>query len=244
MTAPELSLVVPAHNEAARLPGTVDAIIAFFAERLAPAELVLVDDGSTDTTAEIITATAARLPAHVVLRAPRHRVNRGKGAAVRTGCLAATGDFVLYADADLAVPLEEADRLLNALRAGCDVAIGSRVQADGSDMRASQPLMRRMSGRGFTLLRRWLAVGDIVDTQCPMKGFRREAAQRLFRRQKLPGWAFDAEILFLARQANMRICEMPVRWRHVPGSKLRPGPTLALRSLSDLVRLRLVHLRD
>ncbi|MER3421409.1 MAG: glycosyl transferase, partial [Chloroflexota bacterium] len=161
---------------------------------------------------------------------------------MRTGCLAACGRYVVYADADLAVPLDEVDRILAALRDGCDVAIGTRVHPGGQDMRASQPFMRRMAGRMFTAVRRRLAVPDIVDTQCPMKGFRAEAARVLFSRQRLTGWTFDAELLFLARRAGMRICQIPVHWHHVEGSKLRPGPRLALRILGDLLWMRLAHL--
>jgi hypothetical protein len=154
----------------------------------------------------------------------------------------ARGRYVIFTDADLAVPLVEADRLLAALRAGCDVAIGTRVQPDGRDMRASQPPLRRLGGKGFTWIRRRIAVPDIIDTQCPMKGFTHEAAQRIFREQRLRGWAFDAELLFLARRSKLRICQMPVVWQHVEGSKLRPSVKLAVLAFWDLVRLRLVHL--
>lgn len=238
---PELSLVVPAYNEAARLPAAISAIAAFFAARPITAELLLVDDGSTDATPELIAAAAQALPPTVTLRTLRHPTNLGKGAAVRSGCLAAAGRFVLFTDADIAVPLEEADRLLEALRGGCDVAIGTRVQPDGRDMRASQPFARRLGGKGFTWVRRRIAAPDIIDTQCPMKGFRAEAAHLIFSQQQLTGWAFDAELLYLAQRARLRICQMPVVWRHVEGSKLRPGVRLAARALRDLLRLRLIH---
>lgn len=238
----ELSLVVPAFNEAARLPPALAQLAAHFRAHPLPTELILVDDGSSDATPEILAEAATAFPATVRVRRFRHRRNRGKGGAVRTGCLAATGRYVMFIDADLAVPLDEIDRILAALRGGCDVAIGSRVQPDGSDMRASQPLGRRLGGRAFTWLRQRLAVPEIVDTQCPMKAFRAEAVPRVFAKQRLNGWAFDAEVLYLARRAGLRICEIPVQWRHMEGSKLQPGVRLALRSLRDLVRLRLVHL--
>jgi dolichyl-phosphate beta-glucosyltransferase len=239
---PELSLVVPAYNEERRLPRALDAIEEFFKARGLTAELVLVDDGSSDDTPNLIAQTVTRLAPLVQVSPRRHAVNRGKGAAVRTGCLVARGRYVIFTDADLAVPLVEADRLLEALRAGCEVAIGTRVQPDGKDMRASQPPMRRWGGKGFTWIRRRIAVPDIIDTQCPMKGFTHEAAQRVFREQKLRGWAFDAELLFLARRARYRICQMPVVWQHVEGSKLRPSAKLVVLAFWDLVRLRLVHL--
>jgi dolichyl-phosphate beta-glucosyltransferase len=241
-TAPLLSLVIPAYNEGARLPATLAAVRAFCAAHPGPLEVIVVDDGSRDATPGLL--AAAKLPRGAMLRVLRHTVNQGKGAAVRTGCLAARGRYVVYADADLAVPLDEVDRIVAALRDGCDVAIGTRVHPGGHDMRASQPFVRRLAGRLFTAVRRRLAVPDIVDTQCPMKGFRAEAAHALFSRQRLTGWTFDAELLFLARRSGMRICQIPVHWRHVEGSKLRPGPRLALRILVDLLWMRLAHLPD
>jgi dolichyl-phosphate beta-glucosyltransferase len=239
---PELSLVMPVFNEERRLPRALAALERYFTERSLSAELVLVDDGSTDATPNLIAGAVVRLAPLVQVRPQRHALNRGKGAAVRTGCLVARGRYVIFTDADLAVPLVEADRLLAALRAGCDVAIGTRVQPDGRDMRASQPPLRRLGGKGFTWIRRRIAVPDIIDTQCPMKGFTHEAAQRIFREQRLRGWAFDAELLFLARRSKLRICQMPVVWQHVEGSKLRPSVKLAVLAFWDLVRLRLVHL--
>lgn len=239
---PEVSLVVPAFNEAARLPSALAQLEQHFRAHPIRTELILVDDGSRDATPQILAGAVSAFPANVHVRRFRHLRNRGKGGAVRTGCLAATGRFILFIDADLAVPLDEMDKLLAALRDGSDVAIGSRIQPDGSDMRASQPLRRRLGGKAFTWLRQRLAVPEIVDTQCPMKGFRAEAAPRIFARQKLNGWAFDAEILFLARRAGLTIREIPVQWRHMEGSKLQPGVRLALRSLRDLIKLRLVHL--
>ncbi len=240
--APLLSLVIPAYDEAARLPATLAAVRAFCAAHPGPMEVVFVDDGSHDATPHLLEAARAEMPPGAALRVLRHPVNQGKGAAVRTGCLAARGRYVVYADADLAVPLDEVDRIVAALKDGCDVAIGTRVHPGGLDMRASQPFVRRLAGWLFTVVRRWLAVPDIVDTQCPMKGFRAEAAHILFSRQRLSGWTFDAELLFLARRAGMRICQIPVHWRHVEGSKLRPGPRLALRILGDLLWMRLAHL--
>lgn len=239
---PELSLVVPAYNEAARLPAALSRLAAHFRAHPRASELILVDDGSSDATPELLARAGADVPADVRVRVLRHRRNRGKGGAVRSGCLAATGRYVMYIDADLAVPLTEMEPLLAALDAGADVAIGSRIHPDGRDMRASQPLRRRLGGKAFTWLRQRLAVPEIVDTQCPMKAFRAEVVPRVFARQKLSGWAFDAEILFLARREGLTIREIPVQWQHMEGSKLQPGVRLALRSLRDLVRLRLVHL--
>ena len=149
-----LSFVVPAYNEAPRLGASLERLIDFGGQQPYAVEIILVDDGSSDSTAEIALEAAQRVSGGVSVRLLQHERNRGKGAAVRTGALAATGDVVLYLDADLATPPEEARRLLEALAAGADVAAGSRVQPGGLDMRASQPAWRRIGGRLFALARR------------------------------------------------------------------------------------------
>jgi dolichyl-phosphate beta-glucosyltransferase len=236
--------VIPAFNESRRIPGTLEAVRQYLAGQPFRSEVVVVDDGSRDGTSEVVRRTARHFPEQTPVRVVQHARRLGKGAAVRSGCLAARGRFVVYTDADLAVPIEEVGRILEALREGCDLAIGTRIQPDGSDMRASQPRVRRLAGAGFTSLRRRLAAGDIVDSQCPLKGFKAEVVPHLFRAQRLRGWSFDAEILYLAEQRGLRICQIPVVWRHVTGSNLRPGGRLAAQVTWDLVRLRALHLRD
>jgi dolichyl-phosphate beta-glucosyltransferase len=178
----------------------------------------------------------------VGLRCVRSDVNHGKGAAIRRGVLEARGDYVFFVDADLATPADEILRLLPRLNGGADIAIGSRIQPDGSDMRASQPLRRRLAGKLFTFMRRSLGVvRDIDDTQCPMKGFRRDVARDIFTRTQLSGWLFDAELLFVGRRLGYRIESAPVRWTHVEGSRLRVRPQQAFEVARDLIRLRLMH---
>ena len=240
---PDLSLVVPAANESRRLPGTMDAIRVYLGSLPYRSELIVVDDGSWDGTAEVARRAARRFPTHVPVRVIVHARNLGKGAAVRSGCLAARGRFIVYTDADLAVPVEEVGRVVQALLDGCQVAIGTRVQPDGRDMRVSQPPLRRVAGKTFTGGRRLVVAGDIVDTQCPLKGFQADVVPDLFRRQRLRGWSFDAEILLLAQQRGLAICQVPVIWRHVEGSSLRPNPRLASQVAWDLVRMRALHLR-
>lgn len=241
---PHLSLVVPACNEEARLGSSLERLVAFAAAQGYPVELVVVDDGSTDRTPQLVREAAATVPANVSLRLIQHERNMGKGAAVRTGCLAAAGEHVVYLDADLATPPEEAPKLLAALEGGADVAAGNRVQPSGYDMRATQPLHRRLLGSLYTLMRRRLLLPHIVDSQCPLKGFRGQAAQAIFARQRLSGWAFDAEVLYLAHKLGLRTQQVPVEWRHVGGSRLRTGPLDALRVLCDLLRVRWLHRRD
>lgn len=236
-----VSFVVPAKDEERRLGDSLRRLIEFAAKQDYASEIIVVDDGSTDRTAEVARAAAEGLPERVSLRVLQHERNRGKGAAVRTGVTAATGEYVLYFDADLAMPPEETPKLLQALEEGAGVAAGSRVVPGGGDMRASQPAWRRIGGRMFALARRRLLLSDIEDTQCGFKGFRRSAAQAIFPRQQLEGWAFDAELLYLARKLGFTIRQVPVEWHHVDDSRFRPGIGLALREIRDLLRIRWLH---
>lgn len=238
---PHLSLVIPAYNEERRLLPSLQRVDQYLATRPYASELVVVDDGSTDRTAELVRAFASSAPDRVQVRLLAHERNRGKGAAVRTGCLAAQGEYVVFTDMDLAVPVEEVGRVLERLDAGADVTVGTRLQPGGQDMRSSQPPVRRLAGRLFVLVRRLVAVPELQDTQCPLKGFRHQAARRLFAAQRLSGWAFDVELLYLAKRWGLLVEEVPVRWDHIAGSHVGLRPLVAVRVLWDLVRLRLLH---
>jgi dolichyl-phosphate beta-glucosyltransferase len=227
---PSLTVVVPAYQEEARIGPTVARIREHLDGR--DFELIVVDDGSRDRTIEVATAAADGDPRVRVLAQPR---NRGKGAAVRAGMLAAQGDRVLFSDADLATPIEELAKLEERLDRGADIAIASRALPD-SDIRTRQHPGREMMGRTFNVIVRALVLGGIKDTQCGFKLFTRAAAQDLFGRATLDGFAFDVEILLLAR-GRWRIEEVPVVWHHVEESKVSPG-TDAARMLVDVVRLR------
>ncbi|MCA9680001.1 MAG: glycosyltransferase family 2 protein [Myxococcales bacterium] len=240
-TRPALSVVVPAYNEEARLGPPLERIRAYLGGRadLAGAwELIVVDDGSRDGTVAIAEAAAAAEPRVRVVVQP---ANRGKGAAVRAGALAAAGARVLFSDADLATPIEEVEKLEARLAAGADVAIASRALPD-SDIRVRQHPLRETMGRTFNVLVRALmrgAIGPIKDTQCGFKLFTAAAARDLFGRATVDGFAFDVELLYLAR-GRWRVDEVPVVWRHVDESKVSPG-TDAARMLLDVVRLRWRH---
>lgn len=238
---PHLSLVIPAYNEEGRLLPSLQRIDEYLSTRAYASELLLVDDGSTDRTAELLRGFTPTAPDRVQVRLLSHDRNRGKGAAVRTGCLAAQGECVVFTDIDLAVPVDEVDRVLERLKAGADVVVGTRLHPGGQDMRSSQPLLRRLAGRLFVLVRRLVALPEHHDTQCPLKGFRRPAAQRLFAAQRLSGWAFDVEVLYLANRWGLKVEELPVRWDHVEGSRLGLRPAVAAQVLWDLLRLRLLH---
>ena len=236
-----LSYVVPAYNEEERLAGSLAKLIAYGEAQPYAVEIVVVDDGSADRTAEIATAAIADLPDGLSAQLIKHEVNRGKGAAVRTGALAAANDIVLYLDADLSTLPEETSKLLDALAGGADVAIGSRIRPEGGDMRASQPAWRRLGGRLFAGFRSRILLSDIRDTQCGFKAFKRPVVNAIFSRQHLDGWAFDAELLYLAHRFGYSVVQVPVEWHHVEGSRFQLGAGSAYREVRDLVLIRWLH---
>jgi dolichyl-phosphate beta-glucosyltransferase len=236
---PSISIVVPAYNEAARIGPTLARITDYLDARGRSYEVIVVDDGSRDATAEVVAAFA---DAHPLVRLLALAANAGKGAAVRAGVLASRGRTVLFSDADLSTPIEEVERLEAALADGADVAIGSR-SAPG-DVARHQPLGRRLQGRIFHLVVRALgfrAVARVRDTQCGFKLFRAGAALVLFSELALAGFAFDVEVLERAH-GRYRIAEVPVAWTHAEGSKVRPGID-ALKMVRDLIRIRWTWMR-
>jgi dolichyl-phosphate beta-glucosyltransferase len=244
MTSPRVTLVLPAFNEAARLGAALDELFGYLdanTDLRGRVDVLVVDDGSTDGTANIVTRRpeASRTeprPRLAVLRVP----HAGKGAAVRAGMLAAEGERLVFADADMATPPDQLPLLLAALDRA-DVAIGSRIQADGSDLRASQPPLRRLLGRVFHALAAAWVSGSVRDTQCGFKGFRRDAARDLFGRQKITSIVFDVELIHLAQRRNYRLEVVPVRWSDRRGSRMRARPGLALQVAWDLFRIPLIH---
>jgi dolichyl-phosphate beta-glucosyltransferase len=249
---PSVTLVLPAYNEAARIGSSLDELFGYLrqvgsppeggrlATELGPIDVLVVDDGSTDATAQIVAArpeaTADAVPHLQLLR----RAHAGKGAAVKAGMLVAEGDYVAFADADLATPPDQLPLLTEAL-ATHDIALGSRVQSNGSDPRRTQPLHRRLVGRLFHALAAAWVTGPVPDTQCGFKGFRREIARDLFAQQRLSSIVFDAELIHLARRRGYSIANVPVQWSDKRGSRMRVRPGLALRVLFDLARIPIVH---
>lgn len=215
---PELSIVIPAVNEERRLPETLEKIHSYLAAKGCSAELVVVDDGSTDRTAQVVDAASARFPE---IRRLSNPTNHGKGFAVRQGMLAARGEIALFSDADLSTPIEEADKLIAAIcENGYDGAIGSR-NIDRRLIETRQSVMRQAGGRLFNGVVRLLTGLPFSDTQCGFKAFRRDRARILFEQQQIDGFGFDPEILFLAKRHGLRVAEIGVRWAHDEGSKVK-----------------------
>jgi dolichyl-phosphate beta-glucosyltransferase len=217
-----VSVVVPAYNESRRLPALFDALEGGAAEIFEPAglriaELIVVDDGSTDETRDLL---EARRSSHPELKPIRLERNRGKGAAVRTGMLAAGGPLALLSDADMATPFEEVQLLAAALDQGTDIAIGSRGLPE-SHIVVHQPKHRELAGKTFNLGLRLLTGLPYRDTQCGFKLFRLPAARPLFEHQRIDGFAYDAEVLVLARKHGLRVAEVPVRWFDDPNTTVK-----------------------
>ena len=227
------SIIIPAYNESQRLGATLDRVLEFLHSAGWTAEVLVVDDGSTDSTAEIARRYSAQHPEFRLLQNPG---NRGKGYSVRHGMLEATGDLLLFTDADLSAPIAEAGKLFARLAAGADVAIGSRW-LDPALQTTRQPLYRQFFGRVFNLLLRLLLGLRYRDTQCGFKAFTRRAAQLIFPRQRIERWGFDPEILFLAARLGLKVEEVPVEWADDPRTKVRPLRD-GLRIFTEMLRIR------
>ncbi len=227
------SIVIPAYNEGERLAPTLEKVLAYVRQQGWDTEVIVVNDGSRDNTAEIVRSFAEKDP---MLRLVENPGNRGKGYAVRNGMLNARGEIVLFSDADLSSPIEEMPKLLQALAAGADIAIGSRwLRADLQTTR--QSLHRQLFGRIFNGLNRILLGLGFKDTQCGFKAFTRRAAQTILPLQRIERWGFDPEILFLARKFGFRVDEVPVRWGHVGGTRINPLVDGA-RMFQEMLRIR------
>jgi dolichyl-phosphate beta-glucosyltransferase len=244
---PHLSLIIPAYNEASRLGRHLSHLIAFLSDRWYTTELLVVSDGSTDGTRQVVEAHFAAIETSAPLRALclEYHPNAGKGRAVRTGVLASRGNHVAFTDADLSTSIEEVDRALTVLGAldkpGSRIVIGSRA-VRGARVGQKQPLYRRLSARVFNLLRDVITgVHTLRDTQCGLKVFDGPLARAIFAIQVIDGFMFDVETVYIAQRMGIVISELGVTWNDDPESRVRLSS--ALRLLPDLVRIRMLHRR-
>ncbi len=230
---PKYSIVIPAFNESARIPATLESVVACIRANHWAAEVLVVNDGSTDSTAEVVRTFAAGAPEVRMIENPG---NRGKGYSVRSGMLQARGQVVMFTDSDLSAPMEEAERLFAAIDAGADIAIGSRWLESGRQTHR-QPLYRQLFGRCFNAVTRMVMGLHFADTQCGFKAFTREAAQTVFQLQTIERWGFDPEILFIALKRGLKVQEVGVSWAHDERSRmsyLKDG----IQMLKEIVQIR------
>jgi len=237
-----LSIIIPAYNEEARILPTLEKVEAFKMSQPYATEVIVVDDCSTDRTSSVIRTFISGKSGYTVIT---HRVNTGKGGAIRDGMVAATGKFRLFSDADLSVPIEEVNSLLKYIKgsnSGYDIVIGSR-RVNGARIEIRQPFFREFAGRIFSVLVRVVTLPRFLDTQCGFKLFTAEAGLKVFPLQTIQGFGFDVELLFIARKVfNFRILEAPVRWSDSPATKVRLLKD-SLNMFADLLRIRLNSLK-
>ncbi len=233
MPYPRYSIVIPAYNESGRIPVTLKSVVDCVRAQGWSAEIIVVDDGSRDATADVVRAFAASAPEVRLVQNPG---NHGKGYSVRNGILQALGEIVMFSDADLSAPIEEAERLFAAIAGGADIAIGSRW-LERTRQTIRQPLYRQFFGRCFNAVTRFIMGLPFADTQCGFKAFTRDAAQTVFQLQTIERWGFDPEILFIALKRGYRIEEVPVSWAHDERTRisyLKDG----MRMLQDIAIVR------
>lgn len=229
-----LSIVIPAYNEEKRLLPTLGKICAYLSNQGFPYEVIVVDDGSTDNTLQMVRNFAC-LDKHVVVLA--NKQNRGKGYSVKKGMLSAKGEYIFFTDADLSTPIEEIEKCLPYLNNGYDVVIGSR-SIPGSDITIHQPWYREKMGKIFNFMVNMVLVKGIIDTQCGFKGFKNEVVKTVFNRCSIDGFSFDVEALYLSRKFNFKIKEIPIRWENSALSKVNPIRH-SLQMFRDLFRIKI-----
>ncbi len=232
-----LSVIVPAYNESARIAQGLEQILHFLRQQEWSSEIIVVNDGSTDNTPLLVKRLICDQTGPVRLTLLSHQKNAGKGCSVRTGALHARGSVIVFTDADLSAPITELPKLLEPIWQGaCDISIGSRA-IDRRLIGHRQSRLREWAGRTFNLLMRSIVGLRLKDTQCGFKAFRRDRIVPIFQRQQLPGFGFDVEILYLAKQQGLQTAEIPVVWNHAEGSRVRLFRD-SLNMFVDLLRIR------
>ena len=233
------SVVIPAKNEGERIGFTLEKVFDHMSTNYPNFECIVIDDGSHDNTREVVEGFQRRHP-NFGLTPPR--INIGKGFSVMQGMLASRGSFAIFMDADSSTPIEMLDRFMPHFDEGCDIVIGSRGLRE-SDIVLHQPFHREMMGKTYNFFVRWIADLDFKDTQCGFKGFTRKAADRCFQRQRIDGFSFDVELLFLAKRLGLKIAEVPVKWADSPKSTVDPVFDSA-KMFAQLFRIRWEHLGE
>jgi dolichyl-phosphate beta-glucosyltransferase len=229
----QYSIVIPTYNESQRIVPTLNRVLSYIAEQGWDAELIVVNDGSGDDTADIVRRFVER---NSMMRLLENPGNKGKGYSIRHGMLAAQGEILLFSDADLSAPIEEAAKLVEAIGAGAEVAIGSRwLRPELQTER--QSLRRQLFGRVFNLVLRAVLGLRFKDTQCGFKAFSRRAAQSIFPLQKIERWGFDPELIFLAQKQGLKVVEVPVRWGHDEKTTINPLRD-GLRMFFEVLKIR------
>lgn len=231
-----LSVVIPAYNEEKRIGPTLQNILDYLSKQNYKWELIVSDDGSNDQTVNLSRGLLKDIPYARVIEAPR---NEGKGSAVRRGMLAAKGKYVLFSDADLSTPIEEWDQFFQYHSKGFDIVIGSRG-LQSSNIEIHQGIIRETMGRTFNAIARIVAFKGINDSQCGFKSFTQESAQRLFKLQKLNGFSFDVELMFLAQKLSYKIYEAPVTWRNSEQTRVKIFSD-PIKMFADVLKIRWLH---
>jgi len=231
----ELSIVIPAYNEESRITTSLEKIVQWLSKKSYGYEILVVDDGSTDSTPQVVNDFIKKLPVVQLLSLGR---NMGKGSAVKKGILASRGNTIFFTDADLSTPIEETDRFFEELKK-VDIVIGSR-SIDGANVVLREPILREVLGKLFNLFVQVFCVPGFIDTQCGAKMFRREAARSIFSLLKLERFAFDVEVIYLAKRLNFSVSELPITWYYSSNTRVRTfldGPKMLL----DLLRIKWLH---
>lgn len=228
-----ISIVVPAYNESKRILPTLSRVDEYFKDGFKGFEIIVVNDGSTDNTAEVVLKGQEKIKS---IRLIGYKVNKGKGYAIRQGVNISTGDMILVSDADLSTPIEEVEKLLVQYDNGYDIIIGSR-SLEGSNIVVKQPWWREFMGKAFNRFVRFLLLEDFMDTQCGFKLFKGDRVREIFRYATVDRFAYDVEVLYLARKAGYRIKEVPIKWLNSPASKVRPIKD-SLQMVKDLLKIR------